>query len=61
MDCLVVFFIVLILIWLFYSKENYANKPYTTPYMNELISPYASFDCIYHNIPLEKRLTYTQT
>lgn len=41
-------FIILAVIQLNYKDEtnNYINSPYTTPYMMETISPWATYGCI---------------
>jgi len=54
--------LVLVLIILFANScDKFANSPYTVPYMNEKISPMATFKCINHTIPLTRFKTYTQT
>lgn len=55
--------IVLVLIYCKWSRkpDTYANSPYTVPYMEEKISPMATFECIYPTIPLVVGASYSQT
>jgi hypothetical protein len=48
------------------NKDTMLNQPYTVPnyanwYAKELISPMASFQCVYPTIPLVVNKTYSQT
>lgn len=58
MDCLLVVLIILLIIFVL-RQDNYINSPYTTPYMMQVVSD--GPECIHQDIPLERRVTYTQT
>jgi hypothetical protein len=61
MDLIAVLMIIVVIIMLCKCSEKYANSPYTVPYMEEKISPMASFKCIYPTIPLVPGRSYVQT
>ena len=39
--------LILILLYMFHTS-HFANSPYTVPYMMDVISPYATYECINH-------------
>lgn len=55
------FVVIILLIQYCGARDNYANSPYTVPYMNEKISPMATFKCIYHPMPLVVNKSFSLT